>query len=53
MRCPMVDDIFNGLQQEEDNATCPGIFMCDPPELTHMVRQRANQENSYFGYIRY
>lgn len=36
-----------------DKAECPAIFMCGPPAMTKLVREKARQENSVFGLTRF
>lgn len=46
---PAAGQIFAGL----DGFNCPGVFMCGPEAMTHMVKKEARKANSYFGLTRY
>jgi Ferric reductase like transmembrane component/Ferric reductase NAD binding domain len=46
---PTCDQLFEDARQAAE----PGIFMCGPSALTHMVKAEASKENSYLGLTRY
>jgi Ferric reductase like transmembrane component/Ferric reductase NAD binding domain len=46
---PSCDQLFDDARKAAE----PGIFMCGPSSLTHMVKAEASKENSYLGLTRY
>jgi hypothetical protein len=46
---PNADQVFEDARVAAE----PGIFMCGPSALTHMVKAEASKENSYLGLTRY
>ncbi|GAX28218.1 hypothetical protein FisN_41Lu013 [Fistulifera solaris] len=46
---PNADQVFEDARMAAE----PGIFMCGPSALTHMVKAEASKENSYLGLTRY
>ncbi|GAX18369.1 hypothetical protein FisN_23Hu263 [Fistulifera solaris] len=46
---PDADQVFEDARMAAE----PGIFMCGPSALTHMVKAEASKENSYLGLTRY
>jgi len=46
---PTCDQIFEDARKAAE----PGIFMCGPTALTHMVKAEASKENSFLGLTRF
>ena len=46
---PTCDQLLDDARQAAE----PGIFLCGPSALTHMVKAEASKENSYLGLTRY